>query len=91
MIENFLGHLNSCLPGIKNFVDDWSDRLMASRIRAHVLYDVFKQTKPTVDKIKTQFNKSIVEYMKDNRSVKKMLDCSVLREEEMSAIGSACY
>lgn len=29
--------------------------------------------------------------MKDDKQIGKMLDCSVLREEVISAIGSACY
>ena len=80
-----------CKPDLDEFLNNWGDNLMATRLRTHVLYDVFKQTKSTVRKIKSQFKNSILEYVTDDKKIDKMLDCTVLRDEVMSAIGSACY
>jgi hypothetical protein len=52
MISSFLSHLATCKPEIDAFLEKWSDNLLASRVRTHVLFDIFNQTKSTVTKIK---------------------------------------
>lgn len=89
--SDLLKKLESRLKQVERFLEDWETNVLALRLRVHVLYDIVKQSKPISDKIKSQFHESILEYEKQNKSIDKMMNCKVLRDEVVSAVGSACH